>query len=151
MDDMFRKHYEWAIRVARRVLGNTHDAEDAVSEVFTSTLKAVQKGKGPRDNVRAYLRRAIQNEATRFYARRRLETPTDEVPEVPIPDRTPDVGRAIDRAQLLRLCPTAWPLLLFHVDVCGLSAKEASVELGITEYAAVSALHRARKALRLAA
>lgn len=151
VDEIFREHHAWALGFARRILGHNQDAEDVVAEVFLATLRAHRVGRGPNENVRAYLRRAIQNEATRVYARRRLETVTDTVPDAPARNQYPEVDRALDRDRVLRGCPPSWPLLIFHVDVCGLSAEEAAGQLGMTKFAAVSVLYRARTALRLAA
>ena len=148
---LFTEHYAWAIRVATRVIGNPHDAEDAVSEVFLAIHKAKQNGAGPKENVRAYLRRAIQNEATRIWARRRFEQVTDEVPEVEAPDPAEALLRALQRSNDLGKYPPMYALILYRMDILGETAEEAATRLKLSVPATKSLLHRARTALRLAA
>lgn len=151
MDALFAEHYEWAVRVAVRVIGDSHDAEDAVSEVFLSIHKAQLNGKGPTDNVRGYLRRAIQNEATKIWARKRFEKVTDELPEAEAPDPSEALLRALQRSNDLGKYPPMYALILYRMDILGETAEEASTALKLTVPAAKSLLHRARKVLRLAA
>lgn len=151
MHEIFAEHYDWAIRVAIRVIGDRHDAEDAVSEVFLSVHKAMLAGGGPKENIRAYLRRAIQNEATRIWARKRFETITDELPEVETPDPAESLLRALQRSNDLGKYPPMYALILYRMDILGESAEEASTRLGLSVPATKSLLHRARNALRLAA
>lgn len=151
MDALFTEHYEWAIRVAVRVIGDTHDAEDAVSEVFLAIHKAQLNGGGPKDNVRGYLRRAIQNQATKIWARKRFENVTDEVPEVETPDPAEGLLRALQRSNDLGKYPPMYALILYRMDILGESAEEASQQLHLSVPATKSLLHRARTALRLAA
>ena len=151
MDEIFTEHYTWALRVATRVVGDTHEAEDAVSEVFLAMHKAILNGGGPKDNVRAYLRRAIQNEATRLWARRRFEKVTDDIPEVEAPDPAEALLRALQRSNDLGKYPPMYALILYRMDILGESAEEASGSLGLSVSATKSLLHRARTALRLAA
>jgi RNA polymerase sigma-70 factor, ECF subfamily len=63
-------------RYAYRMLGDPHLAEDCVSETFSRFLFAVRDGRGPTENVRAYLYRIAHNIATDHYRRR----PRTEVP-----------------------------------------------------------------------
>ena len=48
-------------RYAMRLLNDTALAEDCVAETFARFLKALQKGQGPRDRLRAYLYRIAHN------------------------------------------------------------------------------------------
>lgn len=145
METLYRTHYSWALKVATRVVG-PDDAEDIVSDVFLSVLTARRNGKGPSDNERAYLKRAIQNAATRVYARRRA-LQTVEPPTVAV-DTTGPVERALDRAQVLRNAPDRWGAVLYLADVAGYSNAEVADLTGMTLSAAVSVLRRAREALR---
>jgi RNA polymerase sigma-70 factor (ECF subfamily) len=151
MKKLYTEHHEWALRVARNVIGDTHEAEDVVSEVFLAIHRAMLNGGGPTGNVRGYLRRAIQNEATRVWARRKFETVTDEVPDTEQNDHAEATLRALQRARDLRNCPPMYVLIIFHIDVLGDDAEETARQLNITVPSVKSQLHRARSALRLAA
>ncbi len=52
---------------ATRLLADTALAEDCVAEVFARFLKALQKGQGPRDHLRAYLYRVTHNWIVDYY------------------------------------------------------------------------------------
>jgi RNA polymerase sigma-70 factor (ECF subfamily) len=69
-------------RYAARLLGDANLAEDCVSETFSRFLAAIQKGGGPRENVKAYLYRVARNWVTDYYRRRPL-------PELGIEDYEP--------------------------------------------------------------
>lgn len=151
MEQMYTDHHEWSLRVARAVIGDIHEAEDIVSEVFLSVHRAQLSGGGPTGNIRAYLRKAIQNEATRVWARRRFEQVTDEVPETEQNDHSDATLRALQRERDLSGCPPMYALVIFHMDVLGDDAVETARKLGLTVSSVKSLLHRARSALRLAA
>lgn len=151
MDDLFNEHHSWALRVAIRVIGDSHEAEDVVSEVFLAIHKARLNGGGPTGNVRAYLRRAIQNEATRVWARRRFEQVTDEVPEEETPDPSEALLRALQRSNDLGKYPPMYAVILYRMDILGETAEEAAEGMNLSVSATKSLLFRARNALRLAA
>lgn len=151
MHNLFAEHHTWAVRVAVRVIGDTHEAEDVVSEVFLAIHRARLAGGGPTTNVRAYLRRAIQNEATRVWARRRFEQVTDEVPETHAPDPAEAMLRSLQRSNDLGKYPPLYTLVLYRMDILGENAEEAALSLNLSVSATKSLLHRARNALRLAA
>lgn len=151
MKDIYAEHYDWAVRVARNVIGDVHEAEDVVSEVFLAMFRAMQNGGGPTSSVRGYLRRAIQNEATRVWARRKFEDITDEVPDASEPDPADALLRALQRERDLSGCPPMYALVIFHMDVLGDGVEDCARKLGMTTSAVKSMLHRARQALRLAA
>jgi RNA polymerase sigma-70 factor (ECF subfamily) len=59
--DVYEENSPGLYRYAFRLLGNQDTAEECVSETFSRFLQAVQQGKGPTDNVRAYLYRTAHN------------------------------------------------------------------------------------------
>ncbi|SDH42296.1 RNA polymerase sigma factor [Microbacterium sp. 77mftsu3.1] len=152
LKEIYAEHHDWALRVARSVIGSSsHDAEDVVSEVFLAVHKAFLAGGGPRDNIRGYLRRAIQNQATQLWAKRKFEDVTDAVPEQEYPDPAEALLRAVERQRELTKCPPSYVIVLYRVDVLGESTEEAATALGMTVPSVKSILHRARKAITLAA
>lgn len=54
---------------AMRLLGDSCQAEDCVSETFSRFLNMLRAGKGPEDHLRAYLYRIAHNWITDFYRR----------------------------------------------------------------------------------
>lgn len=60
-------HYEEALRVAWLIAGDQHRAEDAVGEALAKMLRRWRRG--PVDNPRAYLRRAVVNEINSSFRR----------------------------------------------------------------------------------
>lgn len=64
-------------RYAMRLLGDQHLAEDCVSETFSRFLQALQKKKGPRNYLQAYLYRVAHNIIVDLY--RRQPPPEDDL------------------------------------------------------------------------
>jgi RNA polymerase sigma-70 factor, ECF subfamily len=62
-------------RYAFRLLGEKCLAEDCVAESFSRYLRVVRSGRGPSENVRAYLYRIVHNWATDYYRRNPLPSP----------------------------------------------------------------------------
>ena len=65
-------------RYAIRLLGDACIAEDCVAETFSRFLQALQKGKGPRDYLQAYLFRAAHNFIVDHYRRQQPESILDD-------------------------------------------------------------------------
>lgn len=151
LDQLYTEHHSWALRVARGVVGDQHEAEDIVSEVFLAIHRAQLNGGGPTGNVRGYLRRAVQNEATKLWARRRFEQVTDTVPDTTEPDPAEALLRAVQRQKALNASPPSYAAVLFRMDILGETAEETAESLGMTVSAVKSLLHRARATLKLAA
>lgn len=59
---------------AYRQLGNQQLAEDCVADTFTRFLQALKKGKGPQNNLRAYLYRIAHNWITDQFRRKKPVT-----------------------------------------------------------------------------
>jgi RNA polymerase sigma-70 factor (ECF subfamily) len=56
-------------RYSLRLLGETHLAEECVSETFSRFLAALQQDSGPREHIQAYLYRVAHNWITDLYRR----------------------------------------------------------------------------------
>ena len=68
---VFNEHHRRAVRLAWLLTGDPHQAEDVVAEAMTKVY--VQWRKGGVDDVGAYLRRAVANQANSRLRRRYLE------------------------------------------------------------------------------
>lgn len=89
-------------RYAMRLLGDTVQAEDCVSETFSRLLQALSSGKGPKNHLRAYLYRIAHNWITDQY---RSEHPTEELNEsLPSEASSPEhtVENSAQQTQILR-------------------------------------------------
>ena len=75
-------------RYAMRLLGDATLAEDCVAETFTRFLDALQKRRGPRDHLQAYLYRIAHNWVVDSYRQQKDDSalddslPSDDRPEV---------------------------------------------------------------------
>ncbi|MCF6277182.1 MAG: sigma-70 family RNA polymerase sigma factor [Anaerolineales bacterium] len=80
--EIYDTHSDAIYRYAMRLLGDISVAEECVSETFTRFLSALQKGKGPREHLRAYLFRIAHNWITDYYRRAVPDTQpiNDELP-----------------------------------------------------------------------
>ena len=87
---------------ACRLLGDPSLAEDCVSETFSRFLKALRRGQGPREFLKAYLYRVAHNWITDRFR----HSPPEELPledsSVGIPDSAGDLVDAGLRAKELR-------------------------------------------------
>ena len=98
-------------RYAFRLLGERCLAEDCVAETFSRYLRVVRAGRGPSENVRAYLYRMVHNWATDYYRRNPLPSPELDLEMHADADSNPthvfnkEAERARIRAALMQLPP----------------------------------------------
>lgn len=67
--DIYENHSPGIYRYSVRLLGDRTTAEDCVSETFSRFLGVIQRGGGPKENVKAYLYRVAHNWITDYYRR----------------------------------------------------------------------------------
>ena len=65
--EIYEQYNPKLYRYAYRLLGDESLAEECVSETFSRFLQALKNGKGPGDNISAYLYRIAHNWATDHY------------------------------------------------------------------------------------
>jgi len=105
LEELFRRHFDVAYRVAHRLLGNEQDALDAVQDAM---LKAVQhlNDFGGRSEFRTWLLKIV-NHAALDAGRRRRRRPTVRLVESesngPEPAITDDPAQGLQRDDLRRL------------------------------------------------
>ena len=139
----------------RRMLGSSHDAEDAVQETLLRAWRASVRFEG-RSSVRTWLYRIATNVCLTALGRAgRRPVPTDEVYQPNDPWDEPDpCDRALD-AEHLRLAimtavhalPPRQRAVLLLRDVLSWRASEVAELLGTTEAGVNSVLQRAHAAV----
>ncbi len=63
----YERYNQELYRYAFRLLSERCLAEDCVSEIFSRYLRVVRSGRGPSENIRAYLFRMVHNWASDYY------------------------------------------------------------------------------------
>jgi len=142
---------------AYRILGNLHDADDALQETLLRAWRALPRYE-PRAALGAWLHRIATNVAVRMLERRRPAESLDAHLQ-PYPDRlidelpTPE-EQAIARERLglayiaaMQLLPSRQRAVLALRDGLGWSARETADALELSTPAVNSALQRARERL----
>lgn len=71
--EVYDTHSPALYRYAMRLLGDVDLAEECVSETFARFLGALQRRKGPREHIKAYLFRIAHNWITDYYRRSKPE------------------------------------------------------------------------------
>ena len=146
---LVRTHQRRAYAVARAIVVNHEDAEDAVQEAFLHAYKALDRFL-PDQAFGAWLHRIVANAALDITRRRKVRD-ADELPEtVASPFRDPAEGDEL--RQRLQVALAALPerqrsVIVLH-DVEGFKHSEIGELLGIPEGTARSDLHYARSQLR---
>jgi RNA polymerase sigma-70 factor (ECF subfamily) len=153
------------LNVARRILGDEHDARDAVQDAFLSAFRAIERFDG-RSQLSTWLHRVVTNAALmklRTRKRRPERSIDDLLPRFhddghrvePRPAWTTSceelLSRRETRDQIHRLIaelPEDYRTVLVLRDIEQLSTAETGRQLEISPGAVKTRLHRARQALR---
>ena len=164
-DELVRTQTGWMYAVARRLLGNDHEAADAVQEAFAKIFRSVAGFRGE-SSLSTWMKRIVINEALqklRTHARR-PETSLDGL--LPAFDDTghriqvtdpwqESADRLLERKEVMnsvRRCverlPDAYRTVLVLRDVEELSTEATAEVIGVRPGAVKTRLHRARLALR---
>ena len=143
------RHQRRAYAVARAIVLNHEDAEDAVQEAFLHAYRALDRFR-PDQAFGAWLHRIVANAALDLTRRRKVRE-ADELPEtVASPFRDPaesdDLRKKLHDA-LADLPPRQRAVIVLH-DIEGYKHAEIGKTLGIPEGTARSDLHYARARLR---
>jgi len=159
IETLFRRYQRQLLGTARRILGNTEDAEDALQDAFLSAYRNVAHFEG-RCKFSTWLTRIVVNAALmrRRSAKRLRLTSLDATPsedEVPMSERVqdsdPNPEQLFAHSELKEMIQTnvgQLPSPLFTAFVlCGIeeySLEEAARRLGTTVTAMKARMHRAR-------
>lgn len=163
--DLVRENTGRLLAVARRMLRQEQDAQDAVQEAFVCAFKALSSFEG-QSRVSTWLHRIAVN-ACLMRLRRRERRPEDSIEDL-LPTYEPDghtsetfapwedsalarlerdETRGLVRAAIDRL-PESYRTALLLRDIEEMDSDEAALLLGITPNALKIRVHRARQALR---
>ncbi|MDQ8164820.1 MAG: sigma-70 family RNA polymerase sigma factor [Gemmatimonadota bacterium] len=147
--ELVRMHERRAYAVARAIVANHEDAEDAVQDGFLHAYRALERFL-PDQAFGAWLHRIVANAALDITRRRKVRD-ADELPEtVASPFRDPAEGselRSRLAAALDQLPARQRAVIVLH-DVEGFKHSEIGKILSIPEGTARSDLHYARTQLR---
>ncbi|MBX7119017.1 MAG: sigma-70 family RNA polymerase sigma factor [Gemmatimonadaceae bacterium] len=147
--ELVRRHQRRAYVVARAIVINHEDAEDAVQEAFLHAYKAIDRFL-PDQAFGAWLHRIVANAALDVTRRRKVRD-ADELPEtVASPFRDPAESSELRtrlKDALETLPPRQRAVIVLH-DVEGFKHAEIGRMLDIPEGTARSDLHYARSQLR---
>jgi RNA polymerase sigma factor (sigma-70 family) len=147
---LVRRHGPMVLGVCRRILGSTHDAEDAFQATFL-VLARKAASVSPRELVGNWLYGVAQRTALcARAAQRRRRSREKQVKAMPHPTTEPDAAwqelQALLDQELSRLPVLYWaPLVL--CDLEGRSRKEVARHLGVPEGTLSSRLATARRLL----
>jgi RNA polymerase sigma-70 factor (ECF subfamily) len=147
--ELVRAHQRRAYAVARAIVLDHHDAEDAVQDGFLHAYRALARFR-PGEPFGAWLHRIVANAALDLQRRRKVRSTGVLLETVALPFRDPaEADELRDRLStaLEQLTERQRAVIVLH-DVEGFRHAEIGEMLGIPEGTARSDLHHARAALR---
>ncbi|HEU5019344.1 MAG TPA: RNA polymerase sigma factor [Pseudolabrys sp.] len=160
---IMRRHNQRLYRIARSVLRDSAEAEDAVQEAYVSAFTHLDSYRGE-SNLAAWLARITMNEALGRLRRRRFAgafTPLEEVrtdAEIipfPLSSQHDDPERMMAQRQLLGLVekatdnlPESYRLVFVARVIEGMSIEETAELLDVKPETVKTRLHRARELVR---
>ncbi len=155
-DEVVREHADRVYRLAYRLTGNTHDAEDLTQETFIRVFRSLASYKP--GTFEGWLHRITTNlflDMARRRSRVRMEGLPEDTDRIvgddPSPEQVysdthldPDLQAALDEL------PPEFRAAVVLCDVEGLSYEEIGATLGVKLGTVRSRIHRGRQALRAA-
>ena len=147
--ELVRAHQRRAYAVARAIVLDHHDAEDAVQDGFLHAYRALARFR-PGEPFGAWLHRIVANAALDLQRRRKVRAAGTLPETIALPFRDPAESDELRRrliAALEKLTERQRSVIVLH-DVEGFRHAEIGEMLGIPEGTARSDLHHARATLR---
>ena len=153
-DDLVRQHADRVYRLAYRLSGNRHDAEDLTQETFIRVFRSVQNYQP--GTFEGWLHRITTNlflDMVRRRGRIRMEALPEDYDRVPADEPNPeqiyhDSRLNPDLQAALDSLPPEFRAAVVLCDVEGLSYEEIGATLGVKLGTVRSRIHRGRQALR---
>ena len=155
-DEVVRTHTARVYRLAYRLTGNRHDAEDLTQEVFVRVFRSLSSYTP--GTFEGWLHRITTNlflDHVRRKARIRFDALPDDAERLPSPDRGPaqvydDTHFDHDVQAALDALPPDFRAAVVLCDLEGLSYEEIAATLGVKIGTIRSRIHRGRSQLRAA-
>jgi RNA polymerase sigma factor (sigma-70 family) len=157
-EEIVREHSARVYRLAYRLTGNRHDAEDLTQETFVRVFRSLHTYSP--GTFEGWLHRITTNlflDQARRRQRVRIETIGDDTERWVSPDALATPERAFENGNLdhdvqraLDALPPEYRAAVVLCDIEGLSYEEIAVTLGIKLGTVRSRIHRARARLRVA-
>lgn len=144
---VYRRHHQAIYRYCLSIVGNEHDARDALQETMASALRAI-KGEERAISLRPWLFRIAHNEAITVLRKKRRETPVEEI-YAEAGDG--GVGARDELRELLDdlgLLTARQRSALVMRELSGLSFDEIGAALDVSPVGAKQAVYEARCALQ---
>jgi len=153
-DELVRQHADRVYRLAYRLSGNQHDAEDLTQETFIRVFRSLQSYQA--GTFEGWLHRITTNlflDMVRRRSRIRMEALPEDYDRVPAEGPTPeqiyhDSRLGADLQAALDSLPAEFRAAVVLCDVEGLSYEEIGATLGVKLGTVRSRIHRGRQALR---
>ena len=153
MGELYARHRDAALRVARATSGDAHLAEDLVSSAFERVQLAIARGHGPDDSFRAYLYTVIRRLAAEHGVAAARELDTDDFAPYEAATAIHDDGSSLEAqlvAKAFATLPERHQAVLWYLEVEGLTPLQAAPLFGLSPNATSALAVRARDALRTA-
>ncbi|HZA11746.1 RNA polymerase sigma factor SigE [Mycobacterium sp.] len=153
-DELVRQHADRVYRLAYRLSGNQHDAEDLTQETFIRVFRSVQNYQP--GTFEGWLHRITTNlflDMVRRRSRIRMEALPEDYDRVPAEEPDPeqiyhDSRLGPDLQAALDSLPPEFRAAVVLCDIEGLSYEEIGATLGVKLGTVRSRIHRGRQALR---
>ena len=153
-DEVVREHADRVYRLAYRLTGNQHDAEDLTQETFIRVFRSVQNYQP--GTFEGWLHRITTNlflDMVRRRGRIRMEALPEDYDRVPADEPNPeqiyhDSRLGPDLQAALDSLPPEFRAAVVLCDIEGLSYEEIGATLGVKLGTVRSRIHRGRQALR---
>jgi RNA polymerase sigma factor (sigma-70 family) len=156
--ELYHRHSQAALAVARQHAPRAADADDIVSEAFSRIYRLLLDGKGPDSFFRAYLFTSVRRIASSFGSDLRRTTPMDQdtaaqrldALDLTLDDPTANLPERDLVQGAFASLPERWRMVLWHIEVEGLTPAQVAPVLGLTPNGAAALIYRAREGLRQA-
>ncbi|UUO02984.1 RNA polymerase sigma factor SigE [Mycolicibacterium novocastrense] len=153
-DELVRQHADRVYRLAYRLSGNQHDAEDLTQETFIRVFRSLQNYQP--GTFEGWLHRITTNlflDMVRRRGRIRMEALPEDYDRVPADDPNPeqiyhDARLGPDLQAALDSLPPEFRAAVVLCDIEGLSYEEIGATLDVKLGTVRSRIHRGRQALR---
>lgn len=151
--ELFEQHAPAVRRLALGLAKDRAEAEDITAETFFRVLRAVKRGNGPKDNIRAYLLTVARRVSWEWKG---------AVQDVPVTDdeltsragaAESNPSRAAEHSLITKAftsLPERWRTVLWQTEVEGAKPAVVAPQIGLSPNATAALARRARLGLRAA-